>query len=76
MQDNLVGQLKSEQRLRAEGLQIDQNHGYPTGFNVDYSSPCLIGAMDLRSVHDSGEMFKTKNGTYRLFLVFHESFCK
>jgi len=75
---NLVDQLKAEveRRLGANKLQIDQNHSYPTGFNIDYSSTCLIGTMDLRSVHDSGEMFKSKNNTYRLFFVFHESFCK
>ncbi len=75
---SLVDQLKTEveRRLRTNKLQIDQNHGYPTGFNVDYSSACLIGTMDLRAVHDRGEMFKSKNNTYRLFFVFHESFCK
>ncbi|SRR6266403_2294937 len=75
---NLLDQLKTEieGRLRANKLQIDQDHGYPTGFNVDYSSTCLIGTIDLRAVHDSGEMFKSKGNTYRLFFVFHESFCK
>jgi len=59
--------MEIERRLQANKLQIDQNHGYPSGFNVDYSSACLIGTIDLRAVHDSGEMFKTKSNTYRLF---------
>jgi len=73
-----VDKLKKEieRRLQANRLQVDHDSVYPAGFNLDYSSACLIGAIDLRAVHDSGDMFKSKNDTYRLFFVFHESFCK
>lgn len=76
--ERFVDGLKAEieRRLQDSGLQVKQNHTYPSGFNIDYSSGSSVGAVDVRVVRGNGEMLKSNAGTYQIFLIFHESYLR
>jgi hypothetical protein len=76
--DALLERLKDEieRRIKNSGLEIEQGHSYPTGMSVHYVGACVVGAVHVRAVQDSGQMLKSTGKTFHLFFIFEESYCK